>query len=161
MPHNIRDYQAVKLEGYHEQNPIRATNDGAFGAAIRSLFELLNSWGEGIKLSLALVTHGRDETLEPETETNENAGKWQGVMDGEQVVSPYRARCPDGISMLPQVTCVDELLYERMYNPLWPGAMLEIAESCLTLQRLHLTLQDSVRLDHLTFMRERRQGRYQ
>ncbi|KAL4871000.1 hypothetical protein BDV12DRAFT_207144 [Aspergillus spectabilis] len=158
MPYNIRDYQAVKLEGYHEQNLIRAANDEAFGTAIRSLFKLLNSWGEEIKISLALVTQGRDETLEPETEMNEDADQWQGVMDGEQVVSPYRAHFPDGISMLPQVTCVDELLYERMYNPLWPGAMLEIAESCLTLQRLHLTLQDSVRPDHLEFMRERRQA---
>ncbi|KAL2862786.1 F-box protein [Aspergillus lucknowensis] len=105
MSYNIRDYQAVKLEGYNQHNLIRAANNKAFRRAISSLIE-----------------------------TNKDTDRWQGVMDREHVVPLYRACLPDRTSTLPQVSCIDGLLYKpRGYNIAW------------------------VRLDYLEFICKRRQ----
>ncbi|KAL2802506.1 hypothetical protein BJX63DRAFT_426009 [Aspergillus granulosus] len=133
IPHDLSDYQTVKLAGYHDQNP------------------------KGPKFMLAPAVQGRDEALEPETEVREHVHAWEGELDGEQVVGPYRARFP-GASMLPRVTCVDNLSFEWRYGLIWTGTAMQIAESSLALQRLYLNIQDLSRPDHLWYMRDRRQA---
>ncbi|KAL4862238.1 hypothetical protein BDV12DRAFT_190549 [Aspergillus spectabilis] len=155
IPHDLSDYRTVKLEGYHDQNPVREANDQAFWAGMRLLFEFLSSWEKGPKFMLAPAVQGRDKALEPETEVREHAHAWEVELDGEEVVGPYRARF-SGASMLPRVTCVDNLSFD--YGLIWTGTAVQIAESCLALQRLYLNMQDSSRPDHLWYMRDRRQA---
>ncbi|KAL2811813.1 hypothetical protein BDW59DRAFT_177063 [Aspergillus cavernicola] len=123
IPHDLLDYRTVKLEGYHDQNPVREANNQAFWAGMRLLFEFLSSWKKGPKIMLAPAVQGRDEALEPETEVREHAHAW-----------------------------------EVEYGLIWTGTAMQIAESCLALQRLYLNMQDLSRQDHLWYMRDRRQA---
>lgn len=159
IPHKLLDYRAVKLEGYHDQNPVREANDRAFWTGLKSLFEFLRTWDKSPKFTLALAVQGRDEGLEPDTEIREDAYAWQVELDGDQVVGQYRARFPDA-SMLPLVTCFDGLSFEWTHGLIWAGTAMQIAESCLTLQQLHLDMRDLSRPDHLWYMRDRRQGTF-
>ncbi|KAL2802187.1 hypothetical protein BJX63DRAFT_133120 [Aspergillus granulosus] len=157
-PHKLHDYRAVKLQGYRDQNPVRDANNQAFWTGMKSLFEFLSSWEEGPKFALVPAAHGRDVTLEPETEAKELAYSWEVELDGERVVGPYRARFPDDVPMLPQVTCINDLSIKWGYDYIWVGTALQIAESCLGLQRFDLDMDDTVRPDHLWYMQERRQA---
>ncbi|KAL4811361.1 hypothetical protein BDV18DRAFT_155965 [Aspergillus unguis] len=161
IPYNIPDYQATKLEGYSEQNALRDANNEAFQAGISALFEFLRTWKEDAKISLALEVQGRVRMPEPETEANQNAKEWQGELRGERVVGPYRARFPSGgASMLTEVTCVDNLIVQYSYRSqgIATGAFLQIAERCAALRRLHLDMPGQLRLDHVEYMRERREA---
>jgi hypothetical protein len=162
-PHDIQDYRAMKLENrrYSERNPVRDANDRAFSTAICLLFEILQPWDAHLKVTLAISVRGHDETLEPETEEAEDLVRWQTVRDGEQwVIPPYHARFPEKSPDMPRVACIDELLFEDnyLYQGVWSGAALQIAEHCAALQRLYLDLEERVRPDHITYIRERRQG---
>ncbi|KAL3482683.1 hypothetical protein BJX62DRAFT_245648 [Aspergillus germanicus] len=134
-PYEIEDYRAMKLEDqrYSEKNHLKVT--------------------------LAVTVKGRDLTLEPETKEVEDLYRWQTVLDGEQwVIPPYHPRFPDddeGLPM-PSVSCIDELLFQKNYSyqRVYSGAALQIAEHCVTLRRLDLDLKETVRPDHLTYIRE-------
>jgi hypothetical protein len=163
-PHEIEDYSAMKLESklYTERNPVRQANNEAFSQGIRSLFEILKSWDAHLKITLAMAVHGREKTLEPETEAIQYAYQWQTVLDGQQWLPvPYHARFPDDCPDMPRVACVDELLFESNYSyqGIWSGAAMQIAEHCVALRRIYLHLEELVRPDHLDYIRERRQGR--
>jgi hypothetical protein len=164
-PHDIQDYRAMKLENrrYSERNPIRDANNQAFSTAIYLLFRILKPWNAHLKVTLAISVRGRDKTLEPETEEVEDLVRWQTVRDGEQwVIPPYHARFPEKgpDPDMPRVTCISELLFKDnyLYQGVWSGAALQIAEHCTTLQRLYLDLEEWVRPDHITYIQERRQG---
>ncbi|KAL4760704.1 uncharacterized protein BDW70DRAFT_57114 [Aspergillus foveolatus] len=162
-PHDIQDYRAIKLENrrYSERNPVRDANDRAFSTAICLLFEILEPWDAHLKVTLAISVRGHDETLEPETEEAEDLIRWQTVRDGEQwVIPPYHARFPEKGPDMPRVACIDELLFEDnyLYQGVWSGAALQLAEHCAALQRLYLDLEEWVRPDHITYIRERRQA---
>jgi hypothetical protein len=165
LPYRLDDYQCVKLEGaYGEQNPIREANDEAFKAGVVALFRTLATWCRGHGLVLTLQTLGREQALEPGTEAQCHAHQWQNVLGGEEVVRPYRARFPqDDTSMLPQVGCVTKLGFHDYYpfgdfHSIWAGAALRIASNRRGLQRISLTTNDLVRPDHLSYLRERREG---
>ncbi|KAL4874630.1 hypothetical protein BJY04DRAFT_211897 [Aspergillus karnatakaensis] len=157
IPYDLPDYRTVKLDGYREQNPVRKANDLAFWAGMKSLFEFLSSWEKDCKFMLTVTAQGRDEALEPETEAKEDVHAWHGELDGEFVVGPYRARFPAS-SVLPRTTCVDNLSFPWMYDSIWAGTAMQIAESCVALQRLFLNMQDSSRPDHIWYLRDRRQA---
>jgi hypothetical protein len=127
------------------------------------LFEILETWDADLKGSLAITVQGRDLMLEPETKEVEDLYRWQTVLDGEQwVIPPYYARFPDDDEVLPmpRVSCIDGLLFERNYSyqGVYSGAALQIAEHYVALRRLDLDLEEMVRSDHLTYIRDRRQG---
>ncbi|KAL3482684.1 hypothetical protein BJX62DRAFT_231507 [Aspergillus germanicus] len=134
IPYEIPTYQATKREGYSEQNPVRETNDYAFRARLRELFEFLTSW-DGPQLTVAIGVKGGEETQEPETNAHKSVWEWQNEFYGDRVVLPYCARFPEGVSMLP-----------------------DIAERCVALKRLDVDTIYQVRSDHLDFMRKRRQA---
>jgi hypothetical protein len=155
----------VKLEGaYGEQNPVREANDKAFKAGVVALFMTLASWCRGHGLVLNLQALGREIVLEPGTEAQCHAHKWQYVLEGELVVHPYRPRFPhDDCSMLPKVDCIIELdfyayLFQDHFELIWGGAALQIASHCGGLRSLYLSNQELVRPDHMSYLRERRQG---
>ncbi|CEN62317.1 hypothetical protein ASPCAL08954 [Aspergillus calidoustus] len=119
LPYELPNYRAVKLEGYRERNPMREANDKAFKSAMSTLFRLLAAWEEGSKLTLSLEARGRDETLEPETEELEEAHTWEAERDGRRVVTPYQARFPDGVSVLPEVSSIDHLVFDSYSQRIW------------------------------------------
>jgi hypothetical protein len=127
-----------------------------------SLFEFLRSWKDDAKITLTLVVQGQVRTLEPETEANDHAKEWQGELRGERVVGPYRAQfADDGDALvLPEVTCVADLLVQYSYRPqrISPGGLSQIARHCVALRRLHFDMPGQFRLDHVEYMRERREG---
>ncbi|KAL2846314.1 hypothetical protein BJX68DRAFT_268780 [Aspergillus pseudodeflectus] len=146
IPYELEDYRAVKLdnETYSEENPIREANDLAFRASIVSLFQTLSPWGEetrGITLTINVI--GRQQGLEPGTKEGENLMQLESVPNGEQwVVFPYRARFPeDDASMLPRISCVEELIYDEYFN-FWPGAALQVAAHCDFLNHLRLFIEE-------------------
>ncbi|KAL4910936.1 hypothetical protein BDW74DRAFT_172392 [Aspergillus multicolor] len=137
----------MKLENqeYCEQNPIRDANNRVFSTAIASLFKTLSSWEVSAKVAVAIEVHGRQQTLEPGTKEHAGLERWQTVFDGEQwVVHPYTARFPDDEPSLPQVACVDQLLFGTMDTSqgIWAASALQIAEHCVALQRLQLYPQE-------------------
>lgn len=164
IPYELEDYRAVKLENetYSEENPIREANNLAFRTSIVSLFHTLSSWREaahGITLTINVI--GRQQVLEPGTKEGENLMQLESVSNGEQwVVAPYRARFPeDDASMLPRISCVEELIYEEYFN-FWPGTALQVAAQCESLKNLRMFVEEPVRPDHLTYLRRRHQGNY-
>ncbi|KAI9372231.1 hypothetical protein BJX61DRAFT_553086 [Aspergillus egyptiacus] len=167
-PHDIRSYEAVKLETqrYTEQNPIREANNQAFSKGIRALFEVLEAWDEQSKVTLTVTVRGRDKTLEPETKKADDLDRcfidWEyTVLDGEQwVIRPYHARFPDEGPDMPRITCVKELSFENNYvfQGVWSGTAFQIAEHCVALRSLYVDFLEWVRPDHLSYMQERRQG---
>ncbi|KAL2795577.1 hypothetical protein BJX66DRAFT_301393 [Aspergillus keveii] len=162
-PHDIEYYRAMKLENrrYSERNAIRDANDRAFSTAICSLFEILEPWEANLKVTLSISVRGRDKMLEPETKEVEDLVQWQTIRDGEQwVIPPYHARFPERGPDMPRIACIGELLFEDnyLYQGIWSGATLQIAERCVALQRLYVDLEEWVRPDHITYIRERRQG---
>jgi hypothetical protein len=163
-PYEIEDCRAMKLEDqrYSEKNPVRDANNQAFSKAIRALFDILETWDAELKVTLAItVTKGRDLMLESETKEVEDLYRWQTVLDGGQwVIPPYHARFPDEGLPLSNICCIDELLFEEndLYQGVWSSAALKVAEHCVALRRLYLDLEEMVRPDHLTYIRDRRQG---
>ncbi|KAL3451370.1 hypothetical protein BJX65DRAFT_321310 [Aspergillus insuetus] len=155
LPYRLDDYRSVKLKGtYNEQNPVREANDEAFKAGVMALFRPLASWCKGHQIFLTLQTLGREQAREPGTEAQCHADQWQHVLDGEEVVRPYRARFPHhDTSMLPQVGCVTELGF-RVYYPFGDSHSIH----CRGLQILSLSTNELVRPDHLSYSRERREA---
>jgi hypothetical protein len=157
IPCEIPTYQATKREGYTEQNPIREANDHGFRAGLREFFQFLMSW-EGPQLTVALGVKGREETQEPETNAHESVWEWHNEIYGDRVVLPYGARFPEGVSMLPEVSCIAQLEFDDAAYDIWIGTIMQIAECCVALKRLEVDTMYQVRSDHLDFMRKRRQG---
>jgi hypothetical protein len=157
IPYEIPTYQATKREGYSEQNPIREANDQAFRAVLCEFFEFLTSW-EGPQLTVALGVKGREETQEPETNAHKSVWEWQNEFYGDRVVLTYGARFPGGVTMLPEVSCVEHLEFDHTAYDIWIGTIMQIAECCVALKRLDVNTMYHVRPDHLDFMRKRRQG---
>ncbi|KAL4861858.1 hypothetical protein BDV12DRAFT_203583 [Aspergillus spectabilis] len=157
LPYELPNYRSVKLDGYRERNAMRQANDKAFQSGMSTLFGLLAAW-EGSKLTLSLEARGRDETFEPETEELEETHSWESERDGRRVVTPYQARFPDGVSVLPEVSSIDHLVFDSYSQRIWGGALLHIAERCVALQELQLDMDDQARGDHVEYMRERRQS---
>ncbi|KAL2784483.1 hypothetical protein BJX66DRAFT_329964 [Aspergillus keveii] len=146
IPYEVPTYQATKQ-----------ANDQAFRAVLYEFFEFLTSW-EGPQLTVALGVKGREETQEPETNAHKSVWEWQNEFYGDRVVLPYGARLPGGVTMLPEVSCVEHLEFDHTAYDIWIGTIMQIAECCVALKRLDVDTMYRVRPDHLDFMRKRRQA---
>jgi hypothetical protein len=147
-PYEIPTYQATKRAGYSEKNPIREANYYAFRAHLREFFEFLTSW-DGPRLTVALGVKGREETQEPKTNTHKSVWEWQNDFYGDRVVLLYGAQFPGGVTMLPEVSCVEHLEFDHTAYDIWIGTIMQIAECCVALKRLDVDTMYHVRPDHL------------
>ncbi|KAL4953939.1 hypothetical protein BDW69DRAFT_183993 [Aspergillus filifer] len=109
---------------------------------------------------------GREQTLEPGTERDEQLGEFAGLRNGDLTPRPYRASfLNDGNGLeLPTLPSVYQLSFENRYNVfnpvhrIWAAAALRIAGCCPNLYSLLLDIEDYVRPDHVDYMRKRRKA---
>ncbi|KAL6228740.1 hypothetical protein BDW75DRAFT_134398 [Aspergillus navahoensis] len=119
VPYELLDWTSRKEAGYTTKNTIREANDEAFEAAITSLFHILSSWDEQIRLSLQIGLLGCQQgrgALEPVTRYFSNAGDYRyDYRNGRtKSVPPYRARFSSANIVLPAVPCVDKLIFANI-----------------------------------------------
>lgn len=158
VPFELPDWTARKEDGYTTNNAIRQANDTAFQSAVINLFNTLELWDKGHRLSVDLVLQGRELGREPCTEESHEIGRytWHTADPGTRPVPVYRAEFIDnGASMLRDVSCIYGI---SLPSGIWAGAAMQIVRHCPKLTELHLYLEDWIRPDHLEYMKQRRQG---
>jgi hypothetical protein len=158
VPFELPDWMTRKEDGYTTNNAVRQANDAAFQSAVISLFNTLELWDRGHRLSVVLLLKGREPGQEPYTEEDDEAGlyNWNTADFGVRPVPVYRARFHDNdASMLRDVPCIDKI---SLPHRIWAGAAMQIARHCPKLTELCLNLEDYIRPDHLEYMKKRRQG---
>ncbi|KAL3457436.1 hypothetical protein BJX64DRAFT_293115 [Aspergillus heterothallicus] len=143
---------------YDERNHIRRENDEAFEAGVQKLFRYLSFWEDDLHINLHLEALGREDILEPRTAEDIGLEKWENALHGEDVVLPYRARFPENdISAVPRSSCVRKMFVDADTG-IWSGAVLQIARCCRGLQELTWINDETIRPDHLSYLRERRKA---
>ncbi|KAF7166127.1 hypothetical protein CNMCM6106_002085 [Aspergillus hiratsukae] len=158
VPFELPDWMTRKEDGYTTNNAVRQANDAAFQSAVINLFNTLELWDRGHRLSVVLLLKGREPGQEPYTEEDDESGlyNWNTADFGLRPVPVYRARFHDnGASMLRDVPCIDKV---SLPHRIWAGAAMQIVRHCQELTELRLDLDDYIRPDHLEYMKERRQA---
>lgn len=149
---------ARKTDSYTTNNAVQQANDSAFQSAIINLFNTLELWDKGYRLSVIVLLRGREPGQEPSTEEDDETGlyTWDYTDGRTRSVPVYRARFHDnGASVLRDVSCIDKI---ELPTRIWAGAAMQIVRHCPELTELRLDLDDYIRPDHLEYMKERRQG---